>query len=59
MSTTPDPLSRVPDAATIREMIAANVRRTQLLRQLLRLSLRRDAKRPPAPTDTRKAVSRG
>ncbi len=35
-----DPLVSVPEPGTIRELIAAHVSRTELLRQLLRLSVR-------------------
>ncbi|VTT99018.1 unnamed protein product [Gemmataceae bacterium] len=38
----PDPIDNVPDPETLRRTIAAAVRRTELLRQLLRLSIRRE-----------------
>lgn len=37
-----DPIANIPTSEDVRRMIAEAVRRTELLRQLLRLSLRRE-----------------
>jgi hypothetical protein len=49
--TSPDPLSQIPDPDTVRRTLAETVRRTELLRRLLRLA-RRKAELATDPTPT-------
>jgi hypothetical protein len=46
----PDPVEAIPDPDTVRLMLAESVRRTDLLRSLLRVS-RRKAAYGPRPTE--------
>jgi hypothetical protein len=58
-ATLADPIDSIPDPDTVRRMIADNVRRTELLRQLLRLSTRRETLlRGERPRAGRKAVTK-
>jgi hypothetical protein len=49
----PDLLAQIPDADTVRGWLAESVRRSDLLRSLLRLAVRRDAYLRPAGREER------
>lgn len=53
-----DPLDTVPDPTALRTMIAEHVRKADLLRQLLRLSIRRERLREQPTSANVRAVSR-
>jgi hypothetical protein len=46
-----DPIEQIPDPETIRVMLAEPVRRTDLLRSLMRLAVRKAAYRRPRPAE--------
>jgi len=59
--TTPDPVDQIPPPDTVRELLADSIRRSDLLRSLLRVSRRKAAyttKATPADLIT-EAVRRG
>jgi hypothetical protein len=61
---TPDLIEQIPDPETIRGWLADSIRRSDLLRSLLRVSIRKAAYRRPAsregsrPETKREAVAR-
>jgi hypothetical protein len=54
----PDLIEQIPDPETIRGWLAESIRRSTLLRSLLRVAIRKVAYRRPEPAD-REEVRRG
>ena len=52
----PDLLEQIPDPDTVRSWLAASIRRSELLRSLLRVAVRKAAFQHPAP-ERQKEVS--
>jgi hypothetical protein len=45
----PDLIEQIPDPETVRSWLADSIRRSELLRSLLRVAIRKAAFEPPAP----------